>query len=149
MTHLGSDPSYVPSQGAMDILERHECLQLLSDQAICRVVFNSDGIPLAFPVNSVVHDGDVFFCSAPGGKLEKAISHSVMTVEADHWNPMDHTGWSVIVTGRSEMVTDGGLARAIQNKLEAWAPGPHDHVVRVRSTYVSGRRLTRRISGSG
>jgi uncharacterized protein len=127
----------------MDVLGRQECLRLLSNQAICRVVFSSDGIPLALPVNSVVHEGDVFFCSAPGGKLETAILHSVMTVEADHWNPIDHTGWSVIVTGRSEMVTDGGLALTIRSKLEAWAPGPHDHVVRVRSTYVSGRRLTR------
>ena len=99
-------------------------------------MFNCDGHPVAFPVNVIVKDEDVYFCSAPGSKLERALAHSVMTVEADHWDPITHTGWSVIVTGRSEMITDGSVAVVIRRGLEAWAPGPHEHVVRVRSTYV-------------
>jgi nitroimidazol reductase NimA-like FMN-containing flavoprotein (pyridoxamine 5'-phosphate oxidase superfamily) len=136
------------SQGTMEALSRSESLGLLSSQTICRVVFSSEGLPMAFPVNTIVKEADVFFCSAPGSKLDKAIAHSVMTIEADHWNQLSHTGWSVLVTGRSEMVTDNALSSAVRRELEAWAPGPHDQVVRVPSTYVSGRRLTRAIQGS-
>lgn len=131
------------SQGSFEVLERQECLRLMSGQTIGRVVLSVDCLPVALPVNIYLKDGDVFFLSAPGGKLEKAVTRSVMSIEVDGWDPLSHEGWSVLVTGRSEIVTDHALTASVRSGLDAWAPGPHDNVVRVPATFVSGRRLSR------
>jgi uncharacterized protein len=132
----------------MEVLSRDDCLRLLDSQAIGRVVVTIDYIPVAFPVNIIPSGGDVFFTSAPGGKLEKAINKGIMSIEVDHWSPMNHEGWSVLVTGRSELVTDHAVSQRVKGSLEAWAPGPHDNVVRVPMTFISGRRLTRAVKQS-
>lgn len=119
-------------------------MSLLASQSIVRVVFQLDGLPMAYPVNIAVRDGDVFFVSAPGGKLEKALTGSVMAIEADSWDPESRTGWSVLVTGHAEAVTDYALEQSIRSELDAWVPGQRDFVVRIRGTYVSGRRIPHR-----
>lgn len=146
MESTDSWPPGGTSQGRVEALARDECLRLISHEAIGRLVVNVDYVPTAFPINICVVDGDVFFRSAPGTKLEKATRRSVTSVEVDHWDPISHEGWSVLVTGRSEFVTDHDRSDGVRRKLEAWAPGAHDHIVRVPATFVSGRRLTRDVS---
>ena len=151
MEHDDLDLPDGTSQGRVEILPREECLRLLSNQAIGRLVVTIDYLPTAFPVNICVKDGSVFFTSTPGTKLEKAIKRSVMSIEVDHWDTMRHEGWSVLVTGRSELVNDHALSESVRRQLEAWAPGIHQNVVRIPATFVSGRRVTRdmRTKGGG
>jgi hypothetical protein len=52
------------------------------------------------------------------------------------------TGWSVIVTGVAEEITNAGeIHRLEQLGLRPWAPGDKPHWIRIRSTVVSGRRI--------
>jgi uncharacterized protein len=123
-------------------LERHECLELLARVDIGRVVWCADGIPVAVPVNVALLDGDAVFTTDRGSKLDAAVHGQVVSLEADGVDRLYHTGWSVLVTGAAELVTDpDDIERISRLPMQAWAPGPHVFVVRIPSTTVSGRRI--------
>jgi nitroimidazol reductase NimA-like FMN-containing flavoprotein (pyridoxamine 5'-phosphate oxidase superfamily) len=83
----------------------------------------------------------VIFSTDSGSKLTAAVEGQVVSVEADDIDLMYHTGWSVLVTGRAELVTEPADIEWASSRLQAWAPGPHPFLVRVPSTLISGRRL--------
>jgi uncharacterized protein len=123
-------------------LSRDECLDLLRRAGIGRVVLSVRCIPVALPVNVVVVDGDVVFSTDEGAKLDAVLHRTVVSVEVDDSDPVYHTGWSVLVTGVAELLTDArDIERMRRLPLRAWAPGPHRFFVRVPSTLVSGRRI--------
>jgi nitroimidazol reductase NimA-like FMN-containing flavoprotein (pyridoxamine 5'-phosphate oxidase superfamily) len=123
-------------------LDRRECLDLFGRAGIGRVVLSVEAIPVALPVNTAVLDGDVVFATDEGSKLDAALRGNVVSIEADGVDRLYHTGWSVIVTGVAELLTDpGDIERARRLSLHAWAPGPHRFLVRIPSTVVSGRRI--------
>jgi nitroimidazol reductase NimA-like FMN-containing flavoprotein (pyridoxamine 5'-phosphate oxidase superfamily) len=124
-------------------LDRQECLELLGRAAVVRVVLSVDGVPVALPVNVSVLDGDIVFVTDKGSKFDAAVRGQVVSVEADDVDPIYHTGWSVLVTGVAQLVTEPpDIERAAPLALGAWAPGPHPFLVRVPSTVVSGRRIS-------
>jgi uncharacterized protein len=123
-------------------LDRDECLELLGGARIARVVLSANGIPVALPVNFAVLDGDVVFAIDRGEVFDAAVQEAVFSVEVDDVDPIYHTGWSVLVTGVAEMLTEAqDIAQARQLPVQPWAPGPHRFFVRVRSTVVTGRRI--------
>ncbi len=123
-------------------LNRAECLNLLDHARIGRVVLSVKCIPVALPVNVCVIDGDVVFATDVGSKLDAAVHGTVVSVEFDDIDRIYHTGWSVLVTGVAEVLTDPeDIARARRLPIQPWAPGPHLFFVRVPSTVVSGRRI--------
>ena len=123
-------------------LDRGECLELMDSVGIGRAVLSADGIPVALPVNVAVLDGDLVFCTDRGSKLDAALRGEVVTVEADGVDHLYRTGWSVLVTGVAELLTEPEEVRRVSRlPLEAWAPGPHPFFVRIPATLVSGRRL--------
>jgi len=147
MTSIAPDPEEVeglPQVGLFEHLGRAECLDLLARERFGRVVLSVDCMPVAFPVNLVVIGDDVYFMSAHGAKVDQAGGNSVVSIEADATDPIYHTGWSVLVTGMAEIVTDNELAERVERELSPWAPLDHPVVVRVPCTVVTGRRLTRR-----
>ncbi len=125
-------------------LGREECLELLGHAGIGRVVLSVRCIPVALPVNVAVLDGDVVFATNQGAKLDAAVGGTVVSVEVDGTDRLYHTGWSVLVTGVAELLTDPhDLELVRQLPLQPWAPGSHPFWVRVPSTVVSGRRIVR------
>ena len=123
-------------------LDREECLELLGRAGIGRVVLSVKGIPVALPVNVSVIDGDVVFATDRGSKFEAAVLGTVVSVEVDEIDRTYHTGWSVLVTGIAELLTDPmDIDRVRRMPLQPWAPGPHRFLVRVTSTLVTGRRI--------
>ena len=123
-------------------LGRAECLELLGRATIGRVVLSVDCIPVAIPVNLALVDGAAVFATDVGSKLDAAIRGQVVSVEADDVDGLYHTGWSVLLTGVAQVITDAETIKPTMCSLQAWAPGPHRFLVRVPSTLLSGRRLT-------
>ncbi len=123
-------------------LDRAECLELLDRAGIGRVVLSVKCLPVALPVNFRLLDGDVVFATDEGSKLDAAVQGTVVSVEVDDIDRVYHTGWSVLVTGKAELLTDTHvIERARHLPIGPWAPGPHQFLVRVPSTVVSGRRI--------
>jgi hypothetical protein len=77
----------------------------------------------------------------------RALSSGTAAFEIDGTDPVDQTGWSVIIVGEVEEVTDPGEIERLEDfELEAWAPGVKTHWVRIRSTSASGRRIVHDIN---
>jgi len=122
-------------------MDREQSLAYLRTARIGRVVLSVKCLPVALPVNLAVYGDDVLFVSDSGAKVNAAIEGQVISVEADDVDPQYCTGWSVLVTGRAELVTDQSVFAWARSRLRAWAPGPHPFLVKVPSTHVSGRQL--------
>ncbi len=123
-------------------LEPDECQGMLGSTAVGRLVFLDGDQPIALPVTYTLFEGDVVFHTAPGSKLDAARrSGARVAFEADEYDPSDRIGWSVLVKGTMELVTDSHqLLQLEQLSLHPWA----DEVerrrwIRVRREEVSGR----------
>jgi hypothetical protein len=122
-------------------LERAQCLELLGSAPIARVVLSVNCMPVALPVNVALLGEDVIFSTDSGSKLTAAVEGQVVSVEADDIDLMYRTGWSVLVTGRAQLVVEPADIEWASSRVQPWAPGPHPFLIRVPSTLITGRRL--------
>lgn len=54
---------------------------------------------------------------------------------------MTRTGWSVVVTGAANLVSDPAELARYLTQLTPWTDTEMDHVVRIRADVVTGYRL--------
>lgn len=127
-------------------LDRVECLRLLASQHFGRVaVVLGDGAPVIRPLNYVFDERSqsVVFRTAHGSKLHALLRSKQAAFEVDSIDQSTRTGWSVVIVGMTEEVTDPNEVRRLETLgLDVWAPGPRMHWVRIRAWTVSGRRIT-------
>jgi nitroimidazol reductase NimA-like FMN-containing flavoprotein (pyridoxamine 5'-phosphate oxidase superfamily) len=126
-------------------LTREECLLLLGTAAVGRVVVLTTGqIPVIRPVNFVFdqRSQSVVFRCTPGTKLISLVGAARAWFEVDEIDAARGTGWSVIIAGVTEPVTQRHeIARLDRLGLHSWVAGPGAHWIRVRARVVSGRRV--------
>jgi hypothetical protein len=124
-------------------LSRDESLRLLSSVAIGRVVFTLHALPAVRPVNHLVDGGHVVIRTEHGSALAPGARGGVVVAyEADDIDPVEHVGWSVIVTGRTELVDGAGDVARYRDLLRPWVSDPKELIVRIRSEIVTGFALT-------
>jgi uncharacterized protein len=130
--------------GSLHALTREECYQLLRSCAIGRFAYVARaGTPDVVPVNFAVDGDDVLICSGPGPKLQAADRGERVAFEVDDIDPQTRTGRSVVLVGRATRVRGSERARVEQRVAGLpWAAGPRRHVIRIRPTRVTGRRLS-------
>lgn len=124
-------------------LSDDECQALLGGSHLGRVALVEGGRPLILPVTYVLDDGAVVFRTDQGSKLDAAVRGAPVAFEVDGVNSERRTGWSVLIRGRAEHVTDPtDLDRLRRLPLVPWAPGAKPHYIRVRPEEVTGRRIS-------
>jgi nitroimidazol reductase NimA-like FMN-containing flavoprotein (pyridoxamine 5'-phosphate oxidase superfamily) len=127
----------------MEILERQECMRLLTEGQVGRLGLVVEGRPLILPVNYGIDGDAIAFRTEPGMKLEAAAGHPVV-LEVDELNFFDRSGWSVLIEGVAEDVTDAAgesFERLRSLVPEPWAAGPGSRIVRIVPSAVTGRRF--------
>ena len=130
-------------------LSREECLRLLAGHSVGRlavIMSESAGahIPVIRPVNYVFDERSksVVFRTARGSKFHALLRSAHAAFEVDGVDEGLRTGWSVIISGVTEEITQPFDVRRLESLgLETWAPGPRPHWVRIRAGTVSGRRI--------
>ena len=128
----------------MHDLSREECLELLAANGIGRLAVSGKDAPVIRPVNYAFDQPSqsVVFRTAPGSKFYALLRQNAATFEVDGVDPPTRSGWSVIVVGATEEVTNPADVRRLDGLgLEQWAPGEKPHWVRIRAWTVSGRRI--------
>lgn len=126
----------------LELLEESECLDLLARAAVGRVAVTVGALPAIFPVNFALFEDAVVFRTGDGTKLAAATNQAVVAFEADDWDPMEHTGWSVLALGRVSVVDDPDeVGRLRRLPLAPWAGGTREHFVRMPIEFISGRRI--------
>lgn len=132
----------IDNRTGLVVLDRDECFRLLGAAGVGRVAVVDGGRPVIFPVNYAVHDEEILIRTAGGTKLDAAARGQQVAFEIDSADPLYHTGWSVLVRGRCEEVTDPArLAEIERLPLRPWAAGEKNHVIAIRAESVTGRRI--------
>src|SRR5436309_1849256 len=123
-------------RSAMVTMDRAECLRLLASVHVGRVaVASGETAPVIRPVNYVFDDRSqcVVFRTAQGSKLHALLMRRRAAFEVDEIDPQTRTGWSVIIVGNVEEVTQPIELRRLERLgLEVWAAGDPARWVRVR-----------------
>jgi uncharacterized protein len=126
-------------------LSREECLRLLKTQSFGRLAVNlGDGPPVIRPVNYIFDEASqsVVFRTAHGSKFHALLKAAQAAFEVDLVEGGSRTGWSVIIQGVTDEVTNPSEIRRLDRLgLEPWAPGRKAHWVHIRAWTVSGRRI--------
>ena len=132
------------SRDGMRAIPYDECVSLLRENqhGVGRIAVIHQRRPRIFPVNFVMSDDRVLFCTDEGTKLDAAWRKSLVEFELDHVDLVARTGWSVVVAGRATVVTDESLVMLLgSHRLQPFAPGPKRHWVVIEPDEISGRRV--------
>ncbi|MFF6996259.1 pyridoxamine 5'-phosphate oxidase family protein [Streptomyces sp. NPDC008313] len=124
-------------------MDRQECLRLLADVPVGRVVYTRQALPAVLPVNFALDaDASVLVRTSAGSDLVKAVDGFVVAFEADEFDTARRSGWSVVVTGQATVVTDPAEhERLLRSGPRSWMPIRDDVFLRIESTVVTGREL--------
>jgi nitroimidazol reductase NimA-like FMN-containing flavoprotein (pyridoxamine 5'-phosphate oxidase superfamily) len=138
-TRFGSIES---DRNGLEVLGREECLQLLSGAMLGRIGVSIGALPVILPVNFRLIGDRIVFRTGTGTKLDAATRRAVVAFEVDEMEPLSHSGWSVVVTGRTREVTDpAALEELARANIPRWAHSERERVVEIETSMVSGRRI--------
>jgi transcriptional regulator with XRE-family HTH domain len=125
-------------------LEPSESLELLEPGGVGRVVFVEGERAVALPVNFVMLGSQAVFRTGEGTIADAVRSGRPMSLEVDHLDEALGEGWSVLLSGVPEVVSDpDDLARIEALHVEPWAGGDRQLVVRLDPHELTGRRIRR------
>jgi uncharacterized protein len=126
-------------------LPRVECLRLLAANQFGRLaVALTDGAPVIRPVNYMFDkpSQSVIFRTSHGSKLHAVLEVGEAAFEIDGVDEGSRTGWSVIIRGVAEEVTNPTEVRRLDAlDVTPWAPGHRRRWVRIRARTITGRRI--------
>jgi nitroimidazol reductase NimA-like FMN-containing flavoprotein (pyridoxamine 5'-phosphate oxidase superfamily) len=132
-----------PNDSTLKHLSRDECLRLMASVPVGRVIYTRQALPAVELVNFALDDGNIVIRADRSGKLAAATRGAVVAFEADSLDSVGHSGWSVTVVGQSSEVTDAGeISRLERLGLRSWAPGEHEHFIRISLGILNGRALS-------
>ena len=139
MTHETTNEHWAAS-GRID--DEHACWELLRSAPFGRLAASMAGNPEIFPVNHVVDHGTLVFRTAKGTKLAAVTLHPMVAYEADGYDPVTHTAWSVVVKGRAVPVRQREeLLETLFLPLHTWHEGSKPYFVRIVPDRVTMRRF--------
>jgi hypothetical protein len=132
------------AQRDLEELTPDECLGLLRQARVGRLVYVDDDGPAAVPVNYAVAGSDIVF-RVEGGAKQAAMSQPTLAFEVDHVDDDERTGWSVLVRAKGREVDIDevpDLLRRIDGPPPGpWAAGIHNVWLDLTPTMLTGRRL--------
>src|SRR6218665_1455750 len=126
----------------VETLDDDECWELLELAPMGRIALAAGGEIDIFPINFSVHDGALYFRTAPGTKLVELTVNPQVALEIDGWDAGE--AYSVVVKGEAERLEHAvEIDAAEQLPLTPWVPTLKYRWVRIRPSSLSGRRFRR------
>jgi hypothetical protein len=130
---------------------REEALRLVGEVPFGRIVFTSEALPAIRPVNHIVDDGCVIIRSHVGtseGAIHgERIPGIVVAYQADQIDADKGLGWSVVVTGMAQRITDPEDDRRYSDALRPWIHQPDDYLIRIVPEMITAYWLTDGVAG--
>jgi nitroimidazol reductase NimA-like FMN-containing flavoprotein (pyridoxamine 5'-phosphate oxidase superfamily) len=125
------------------VLGFDECMQLVAGSTVGRIGFVTSGEVEILPVNHLVDGTTIAFRTLYGSKLGAAAQNAAVSFEVDGYDDAEGSGWSVLVKGRAEVVTDRALLARLERKgLRTYVTSvPRPQWVLIRPEAVTGRRV--------
>lgn len=120
-----------------------DCLSLLANGHVGRLAYIGEDGPLIRPVNYYLADESsivvrTHYGSSFSGLKDVRVAFEVDSVDAEH-----NSGWSVVVTGKANPITDiDELVVAAEPRHRPWAPGEKGQFLRISIDSLGGRKLS-------
>ncbi len=127
----------------LEPLGRTECLNFLALGRVGRVGLVVDGRIEILPVNYALDGDAILFRTAQESVLNRA-SMTDVAFEVDHIDESFRTGWSVLVHGHADNISDtidATSERLRRLALVTWAPDERPRWFVIRPNSITGRRL--------
>ncbi|WP_331767932.1 pyridoxamine 5'-phosphate oxidase family protein [Embleya sp. NBC_00896] len=126
------------------VMTREECRARLLLHDVGRVAPAMSREPFVLPVDYLIDRGDVVFRSVAGTRPAEVVGR--VAFEVDELIRMARLGWSVLVIGDAEHVTDPTeTARLAATRTRTWSEGTREVWTRIHASAVTGRRLRPRL----
>ncbi len=127
----------------LEVLDRIDCLLLLSSQSLGRVVFTAHALPACQPVAFLLDGERVLFRAVDGSTLSDAAGGgNIVAVHVDNAHQGQTSFWSVTVVGCCQIITDAGdIAALTALPVMAHPPNGDDQFVSVDMAVVRGWRF--------
>ena len=126
----------------LSVLGTEECMSRLASVPFGRVVFTQRALPAIRPVNHLVDGGHVIIRTDLGSAVGSAAGlGTVVAFEADAIDAETRTGWSVVVTGVAQVVTEPQELARYLDRLHPWVAGERTWVIRIPAELVTGYEL--------
>jgi uncharacterized protein len=124
-------------------LSRERCLALLTESVVGRIAYCSATGPRLYPVNYVLDGESVVFRTAAYTALGTETADQPVAFEVDCVDAVNGHGWSVVVNGRAEIITDPEEVARLRRRSDPhpWAPGVRPLYVRIVIRRISGRAI--------
>ena len=124
-------------------LSEQTCRDLLLQEGVGRVGFCTPLGPRVLPVTFTVHDNCVFFRTTPYSALGTYGRDTEVAMEVDSLDKERREGWSVVVVGRTEVVSDPEEVANIRNGWDPspWPDGNRHLYIRLHVREISGRQV--------
>lgn len=128
-----------PEVPAVHVLTRDQCLRLIDLGGVGRLAIRTDGPPEIRPVN-FLRQGDALIVRTGNGSIFSAAERAeTAAFEIDGIDPLEHTGWSVVVTGKLRALATH--PELLDLPLRPWASGTKDQFVTLTLERVSGLQI--------
>ena len=135
-------------RNGLEVLERDECIRRLRSVPIARIALSMQALPVILPVNFVVDGDEIVIRTNLGSKAEAALRGAVVALEADEYDTVGHTGWSVLVRGRTRLVEDPVEIERLHGLwVRAWGTPHTDRWITIALEIVTGRRIRHDLAG--
>jgi uncharacterized protein len=120
-----------------------ECLELLNGGVVGRVALSTPVGPRIVPVNYAMYGDAIVFRTAPYSELGTYGWNTEVAFEIDQIDYEKHQGWSVVATGRAELVEDPDEVADIRRTWDPrpWASGQRNLYLKIVWRNLTGRRL--------
>lgn len=125
---------------ALRRLAAEECRDRLGTHGVGRVAMTTDQGPVVIPVNYSVLEGTIVYRTDPEA-VTAQVTEGEIAFEVDNTDDTTGTGWSVLVVGTAEHVTEPETAARLDAQAvePPWAGGRRDLWVRITPRRVTGR----------
>jgi hypothetical protein len=127
-------------RNGLEVLDLGTCLQLLTTVPIVRLGVTIEALPVVLPVNFALADDKLLVRTGCGTKLSAALNNAVVAVEADDYDPLGHTGWSVLIQGIARLVDEDLDPLDDLPAVRPWSV-TGEHLIAISTEIVSGRRV--------
>ena len=128
-------------------LDEEQCLKLISEGGIGRIAYASRFGPAVLPVNYELLDRAVVFRTAANSPLDEDLRTGItdsdykVAFEIDSIDLASRRGWSVLVQGPAHHLEGDERDAVAGARIEPWAPGDREMLVRIVPSRITGRRV--------
>ena len=122
-------------------LSRRQSLDLLQQAHTGRIGLSIAALPVIEPVTYTISDGQILILTRREASVRTAASNTVVAFQAEGRTRQSQLPWTVLVQGRSQIVTDEIQIRRIRSLLGApyEVPAEATDMFTIRPERVSGR----------